>query len=96
MTAGFLLFLYVIPEEIPVMTIPAYLKGLAIFVTIIGFIIVVELAVNAAKQVKRIPNQYMLRLSAILVFFGLIVHRGIPQMSLITGQKFATQSVDQN
>nr|YP_010700826.1 NADH dehydrogenase subunit 5 [Thalassoma jansenii]WCI20728.1 NADH dehydrogenase subunit 5 [Thalassoma jansenii] len=96
MTAGFLLFLYILPEKTPVMTMPAYLKGLAMFVTIIGFMIVVELAVNAAKQVKRIPNQFMLRLSAMLVFFGMIVHRGIPQMSLMAGQKFAAQSVDQN
>ena len=78
------------------MTIPNYLKGAAIFVTIIGFVIVVELAINAAKHVKRIPNPYIIRLSAILVFFGTIVHRGIPQMSLLAGQKFATQSVDQN
>nr|WNH20058.1 NADH dehydrogenase subunit 5 [Thalassoma trilobatum]WNH20903.1 NADH dehydrogenase subunit 5 [Thalassoma purpureum] len=96
MTSGFLLFLYILPEETPIMTMPGYLKGLAILVTIIGFAIVVELATNAAKHVKRIPNQFVVRLSTMLVFFGMIVHRGIPQMSLLAGQKFATQSLDQN
>nr|WNH20110.1 NADH dehydrogenase subunit 5 [Thalassoma ballieui] len=96
MTAGFLLFLYILPEKTPIMTMPGPIKLLAIIVTFTGFVITAELAEAAAKHVKRTPNQYLVRLSAMLVFFGMIFHRGIPKMTLTTGQKFATQTIDQN
>nr|WNH20682.1 NADH dehydrogenase subunit 5 [Pseudojuloides cerasinus] len=94
-TAGFLLTLNVVPAKTPIMTMAPPLKMAAIAVTIIGFYISLELALLASKQVKRTPNLKAHRFSNMLGYFPMVMHRAVPKMSLLMGQKLASQAVDQ-
>nr|YP_002213563.1 NADH dehydrogenase subunit 5 [Halichoeres tenuispinis]ABS87655.1 NADH dehydrogenase subunit 5 [Halichoeres tenuispinis] len=94
-SAGFLLTLYLLPGKTPLMTMHPLLKMAAIIVTLIGLFVAIELASIVAEHFKATPNPTPHRFSNMLGFFPMLVHRGVPKMSLMMGQKLASQTVDQ-
>nr|YP_010157223.1 NADH dehydrogenase subunit 5 [Hemigymnus melapterus]QRG01358.1 NADH dehydrogenase subunit 5 [Hemigymnus melapterus] len=93
--AGFLLSLHILPPKTPVMTMSFTLKMAAIAVTVIGFLLALELAYLASKQHKPTPQLTPHRFSNMLGYFPTIIHRSVPKMSMHMGQKVASQAVDQ-
>nr|YP_009484702.1 NADH dehydrogenase subunit 5 [Halichoeres hartzfeldii]ARN59069.1 NADH dehydrogenase subunit 5 [Halichoeres hartzfeldii] len=94
--AGFLLTSYILPGKAPVMTMSPLLKLAALVVTAIGLLIALELAKQASRPQKDIPHIPTHRFSAMLGYFAALVHRSVPKMSLMMGQKLANQAIDQN
>nr|YP_009178148.1 NADH dehydrogenase subunit 5 [Macropharyngodon negrosensis]AJW75439.1 NADH dehydrogenase subunit 5 [Macropharyngodon negrosensis] len=93
--SGLLLTSYILPEKTPLMTMHPILKMAAIIVTLFGLFIAIELASIVAKQFKATPYSTPHRFSNMLGFFPMVVHRGVPKMSMTMGQKLAGQVVDQ-
>nr|YP_009453627.1 NADH dehydrogenase subunit 5 [Parexocoetus brachypterus]ARX78515.1 NADH dehydrogenase subunit 5 [Parexocoetus brachypterus] len=93
--AGLLITSNILPLKTPVMTMHPALKLAAILVTIIGVLTALELASLTTKQFKTLPTTNLHHFSNMLGFFPAIVHRLAPKLSLILGQKVATQVIDQ-
>nr|WNH21722.1 NADH dehydrogenase subunit 5 [Doratonotus megalepis] len=93
--AGLLLTSNILPLKTPVMTMPAPLKLAALAVTIAGLLTALELASLTSKQFKPTPYKAPHHFSNMLGFFPTIVHRLIPKLGLVLGQKLAGQMVDQ-
>nr|YP_009178057.1 NADH dehydrogenase subunit 5 [Umbra limi]AJW75348.1 NADH dehydrogenase subunit 5 [Umbra limi] len=93
--AGFLITSYVLPTKTPIMTMPLTLKLSALLVSGLGLLLALELASLTSKQFKITPNIPLHNFSNMLGFFPSLVHRSAPKLSLIFGQKIASQMVDQ-
>nr|YP_008592616.1 NADH dehydrogenase subunit 5 [Umbra pygmaea]BAN81632.1 NADH dehydrogenase subunit 5 [Umbra pygmaea] len=93
--AGFLITSYVLPTKTPIMTMPLALKLSALLVSGLGLLLALELASLTSKQFKITPNIPLHNFSNMLGFFPSLVHRSAPKLSLIFGQKIASQMVDQ-
>uniref|UniRef100_UPI0030FE8898 NADH dehydrogenase subunit 5 n=1 Tax=Scorpaena brasiliensis TaxID=274699 RepID=UPI0030FE8898 len=93
--AGLLITSNVLPLKTPVMSMPIMLKLSALAVTIVGVLMALELATLTNKQFKVNPNLLTHHFSNMLGFFPNIIHRVMPKLNLILGQKLATQLVDQ-
>nr|YP_009672851.1 NADH dehydrogenase subunit 5 [Craterocephalus stramineus]QDE53159.1 NADH dehydrogenase subunit 5 [Craterocephalus stramineus] len=93
--AGLLITSNILPFKTPVMTMPLLLKTAALFVTISGLLIAMELASLTSKQLKVTPNLSLHHFSNMLGFFPMIIHRLPPQLGLLLGQTVASQMVDQ-
>nr|QWE36549.1 NADH dehydrogenase subunit 5 [Umbra pygmaea] len=93
--AGFLITSYVLPAKTPIMTMPLTLKLSALLVSGLGLLLALELASLTSKQFKITPNIPLHNFSNMLGFFPSLVHRSAPKLSLIFGQKIASQMVDQ-
>nr|WNH19641.1 NADH dehydrogenase subunit 5 [Exocoetus volitans] len=93
--AGLLITSNILPLKTPVMTMHPTLKMAAILVTIIGVLTALELASLTTKQFKTLPNLNLHHFSNMLGFFPAVVHRMMPKLNLILGQKIAAQMVDQ-
>nr|NP_795739.1 NADH dehydrogenase subunit 5 [Lipolagus ochotensis]BAC58144.1 NADH dehydrogenase subunit 5 [Lipolagus ochotensis] len=93
--AGLLITSNFLPSKTPIMTMPSSLKLAALFVTILGLLIALELASLTNKQLKTTPNLPAHHFSNMLGFFPAIIHRITPKLNLILGQTIATQLVDQ-
>nr|WNH23867.1 NADH dehydrogenase subunit 5 [Scorpaenopsis cacopsis] len=93
--AGFLITSNMLPVKTPVMSMPLLMKLAALGVTISGLLIALELATLTSKQLKTTPNMPSHHFSNMLGFFPTIIHRTMPKMNLILGQKLASQLVDQ-
>lgn len=76
-------------------TIPMYLKVTALVITVLGFLIALQLVSLANKQFKPAPKPSPHHFSNMLGFFPPIVHRLAPKLVLILGQFLASQTVDQ-
>nr|BBD13975.1 NADH dehydrogenase subunit 5 [Stethojulis strigiventer] len=94
-TAGFLISIYFYSPKTAIMTMPWALKVSAIGLTILGFYFAIDTAATAAKHLKTLPNKMTHHFSNMLGFFPTVVHRSVPKMSLMMGQKLASQSIDQ-
>nr|YP_001218740.1 NADH dehydrogenase subunit 5 [Parajulis poecilepterus]ABP03892.1 NADH dehydrogenase subunit 5 [Parajulis poecilepterus] len=94
-SAGLLLSSYILPSKVPVLTMSFSLKMGAIAVTLLGFFIALELAHLSSKQMKPSPYLSSHRFSNMLGYFPTLIHRAVPKMSLVMGQKLASQMVDQ-
>lgn len=92
--AGFFLSNNITPSTIPQMTIPPYLKLTALLVTLIGFILALELSILTLNLKYKYPSN-QLKFSAQFGYFPSIIHRVHPIISLIAGQKSATILLDQ-
>nr|YP_009019242.1 NADH dehydrogenase subunit 5 [Trinectes maculatus]AFC88465.1 NADH dehydrogenase subunit 5 [Trinectes maculatus] len=92
--AGLVIICNITPLKTPVMSMPPLLKLAALLVSILGLLIAIELATLTSKQVKTTPKSTPHRFSNMLGFFPMIVHRLLPKLTLTTGQKIATQTVD--
>nr|QJF46870.1 NADH dehydrogenase subunit 5 [Tadarida latouchei] len=91
--AGFLLTNNINPMTLPQMTMPSYLKLTALFVTITGFIMAMELNTTTCN-LKHSPPTIMFKFSNSLGYFPTIMHRIQPLTSLFTSQKYASMLLD--
>nr|YP_009685943.1 NADH dehydrogenase subunit 5 [Scriptaphyosemion cauveti]QDW10564.1 NADH dehydrogenase subunit 5 [Scriptaphyosemion cauveti] len=92
--AGLLIALHMAPINTPVMSMPFMLKIAALFVTITGFLMALELASLTTKQFKIKPTSGYHHFSNLLGYFPSTVHRLAPKINLYLGQTIATQTVD--
>nr|QLD22434.1 NADH dehydrogenase subunit 5 [Hadrosciurus spadiceus] len=92
--AGFLLSHNIPPMNTPLLTMPLYLKTTALFVTIMGFIIAMEL--NQLTTNLKL-NYYSLtpKFSTLLGYFPITLHRSYPYSDLLMSQKLASTLLDQ-
>nr|YP_009112262.1 NADH dehydrogenase subunit 5 [Saurida wanieso]AIY61234.1 NADH dehydrogenase subunit 5 [Saurida wanieso] len=93
--AGLIITLNLTPNKTPIMTMAPPLKLAALIVTIIGFLMALELATLTSKQFKPIPRLSPHNFSNMLGYFPNIVHRTLPKTFMVLGQSIATQMIDQ-
>nr|ARO74677.1 NADH dehydrogenase subunit 5 [Cynogale bennetti] len=91
--AGYLISYNIPPTITPQMTMPHYLKLTALFVTIMGFILALELNL-VTKNLKFNYPLNAFKFSNLLGYFPTIMHRFPPMMGLITSQKSASMLLD--
>nr|YP_009368124.1 NADH dehydrogenase subunit 5 [Lepilemur otto]ADP68177.1 NADH dehydrogenase subunit 5 [Lepilemur otto] len=91
--AGFLLSNNVLPLTIPQLTMPTHLKMMALIVTILGFILAMELNLMT-NNLKLKPSSKTLKFSNMLGFFPTITHRSTPLHNLTMGQNTASLLLD--
>nr|YP_010574469.1 NADH dehydrogenase subunit 5 [Chaetodipus penicillatus]UZH94563.1 NADH dehydrogenase subunit 5 [Chaetodipus penicillatus] len=91
--AGFLLSSFINPTYIQTMTMPLYIKFTALAITLLGFLIAMELNVMASYT-KIYPKSYSFNFSNLLGFFPIITHRLIPTFNLQFSQNFASRLLD--
>nr|WNH19836.1 NADH dehydrogenase subunit 5 [Stomias danae] len=92
--AGLIITSNLLPLKTPVMTMPPVLKLSALFVSILGLLIALELASLTNKQHKVTPNLAPHNFSNMLGFFPAVIHRLAPKLNLALGQAIATQTLD--
>lgn len=91
--AGFLISNLITPNNIPQMTMPLYMKITALFVTILGFSIAIELnQLSLHLKIKTQSNSF--NFSNILGFFPATIHRLLPYINLSASQNVATLLLD--
>nr|CAQ68414.1 NADH dehydrogenase subunit 5 [Ursus thibetanus] len=91
--AGYLIFHNITPTTIPQMTMPYYLKTTALAVTMLGFILALELNTTMQSLKFNYP-QNVFKFSNQLGYFPIIIHRFLPTMSLSMSQKMASMLLD--
>nr|YP_009466910.1 NADH dehydrogenase subunit 5 [Hsunycteris thomasi]AOS49691.1 NADH dehydrogenase subunit 5 [Hsunycteris thomasi] len=91
--AGFLISNIIPPMNVPPMTMPSYLKLTALTVTLIGFILALELNLAALNLKFKTPSN-MFKFSNLLGYFPTIMHRLPPMTSLTASQKTASLLMD--
>nr|QLD21771.1 NADH dehydrogenase subunit 5 [Guerlinguetus brasiliensis] len=92
--AGFLLSHNIPPMNTPLLTMPLYLKITALFVTIMGFIIAMELN-QLTINLKLNYYSHTPKFSTLLGYFPITMHRLYPYYDLFISQKLATTLLDQ-
>nr|YP_009536166.1 NADH dehydrogenase subunit 5 [Carinotetraodon travancoricus]AYM35197.1 NADH dehydrogenase subunit 5 [Carinotetraodon travancoricus] len=92
--AGLLITSNILPMKTPIMSMPFTLKLAALIVTLLGFLIALELASLTTKQVNTAPRPSLHHFSNMLGYFPNIIHRLSPKMSLVLGQTIASQTID--
>nr|YP_009355838.1 NADH dehydrogenase subunit 5 [Macropodus chinensis]BAX09212.1 NADH dehydrogenase subunit 5 [Macropodus chinensis] len=92
--AGLLITSHMTPLKTPILSMPLPIKLAALLVTIFGLMIALDLASLTTKQFKLKPNHTLHHFSNMLGFFPTIIHRLMPKMNLILGQKIASQTID--
>nr|YP_009040471.1 NADH dehydrogenase subunit 5 [Samariscus latus]AGZ03601.1 NADH dehydrogenase subunit 5 [Samariscus latus] len=93
--AGFLITSNLTPLKTPVMTMHPALKLSAIIVTLLGLLTAFELSTMTKNQMKIFPSTPAHHFSNMLGYFQTIMHRVMPQLTLLLGQKVANQTIDQ-
>nr|ATO90501.1 NADH dehydrogenase subunit 5 [Myotis septentrionalis] len=91
--AGFFISNNITPSTVPQMTMPLYLKLTALFVTLTGFIVALELNYMTQNLKHKYPST-MFKFSTMLGYFPITMHRLNPLTSLIMSQKSATMLLD--
>nr|YP_009589345.1 NADH dehydrogenase subunit 5 [Myotis frater]QBL75918.1 NADH dehydrogenase subunit 5 [Myotis frater] len=91
--AGFFISNNINPSTVPQMTMPLYLKMMALFVTLMGFAIALELS-HMTQNLKFKHPSTTFKFSTMLGYFPLTMHRLNPLMSLAMSQKSATMLLD--
>nr|YP_009368189.1 NADH dehydrogenase subunit 5 [Lepilemur grewcockorum]ADP68281.1 NADH dehydrogenase subunit 5 [Lepilemur grewcockorum] len=91
--AGFLLSNNVLPLTTPQLTMPTHLKMMALIVTILGFILAMELNLMT-NNLKLKASSKTLKFSNMLGFFPTITHRSTPLHNLIMSQNPASLLLD--
>nr|YP_010455449.1 NADH dehydrogenase subunit 5 [Anoura geoffroyi]UUA63080.1 NADH dehydrogenase subunit 5 [Anoura geoffroyi] len=91
--AGFLISKNIPPVTIPPMTMPTYMKLTALAVTLMGFILALELN-TATLNLKFNPPSNTFKFSNLLGYFPTIMHRLTPTMNLLASQKSASMLLD--
>nr|YP_010873288.1 NADH dehydrogenase subunit 5 [Pama pama]WGV34508.1 NADH dehydrogenase subunit 5 [Pama pama] len=92
--AGLLITSNMSPMKTPIMTMPLPLKLAALTITIVGFLLALELASLTNKQFKPTPKLTIHHFSNMLGFFPTIIHRTLPKLNLTLGQTIASQMID--
>nr|YP_004123198.1 NADH dehydrogenase subunit 5 [Rattus leucopus]ADD46488.1 NADH dehydrogenase subunit 5 [Rattus leucopus] len=94
-TAGFLISLNIPPTNIQILTMPWHLKMTALFITILGFTIALELnnlTLNLSSTTTKTTRPSLFSTS--LGYFPSIVHRAIPQKTLDSSYKMSLNLLD--
>nr|YP_007625325.1 NADH dehydrogenase subunit 5 [Martes foina]ADG22726.1 NADH dehydrogenase subunit 5 [Martes foina] len=91
--AGFLISYNITPTTTPQMTMPHYLKTMALIVTILGFILALELNLMMQSLKFKHPSD-LFKFSNMLGYFPTIIHRLMPKMNLLMSQKSASTLLD--
>nr|YP_007626469.1 NADH dehydrogenase subunit 5 [Oreotragus oreotragus]AEP21855.1 NADH dehydrogenase subunit 5 [Oreotragus oreotragus] len=91
--AGFIISNNIPPTMIPQMTMPYYLKMMALMVTILGFILALEIS-NMTYYLKFNYPSNTFKFSNLLGYYPTIMHRMTPYMSLTMSQKSASSLLD--
>nr|YP_009911523.1 NADH dehydrogenase subunit 5 [Glaucomys volans]QLD22148.1 NADH dehydrogenase subunit 5 [Glaucomys volans] len=91
--AGFILSYNIPPMNIPLMTMPIYLKMTALLITIMGFMIAMELN-NLTLNLKTTFYSNSSKFSNMLGYFPTTMHRIHPHLSLKISQKTASTLLD--
>nr|YP_007626599.1 NADH dehydrogenase subunit 5 [Raphicerus campestris]AEP22089.1 NADH dehydrogenase subunit 5 [Raphicerus campestris] len=91
--AGFIISNNIPPMTVPQMTMPHYLKAMAMAVTILGFILALEIS-NMTYYLKFSYASKMFKFSNMLGYYPTIMHRLAPYMNLTMSQKSASSLLD--
>nr|AFN06211.1 NADH dehydrogenase subunit 5 [Ovis ammon hodgsoni] len=91
--AGFIISNNIPPMTIPQMTMPHYLKMTALTVTILGFILALEIS-NTTHYLKLNYPSNTFKFSNLLGYYPTIMHRLTPYMNLTMSQKSASSLLD--
>nr|YP_007625273.1 NADH dehydrogenase subunit 5 [Mustela nivalis]ADG22648.1 NADH dehydrogenase subunit 5 [Mustela nivalis] len=91
--AGFLISHNLTPTTTPQMTMPHYLKMMALAVTILGFILALELNLTTQSLKFKYPSD-LFKFSNMLGYFPTIIHRLMPKTNLLMSQKSASTLLD--
>nr|AEP22141.1 NADH dehydrogenase subunit 5 [Rucervus eldii] len=91
--AGFIISNNIPPMTTPQLTMPYYLKTMALTVTILGFILALEIS-NMTKNLKFNYSTNIFKFSNMLGYFPTIMHRLAPYMNLTMSQKSASSLLD--
>nr|UUJ37266.1 NADH dehydrogenase subunit 5 [Sciurus anomalus] len=92
--AGFLLSYNIPPTNIPMLTMPLYLKTTALFITIMGFMIAMELN-QLTLNLKLNFYSHTSKFSTLLGYYPNTMHRLCPHLDLSISQKLASSLLDQ-
>nr|QSJ55256.1 NADH dehydrogenase subunit 5 [Rucervus eldii]QSJ55269.1 NADH dehydrogenase subunit 5 [Rucervus eldii]QSJ55282.1 NADH dehydrogenase subunit 5 [Rucervus eldii]WKK50296.1 NADH dehydrogenase subunit 5 [Rucervus eldii thamin] len=91
--AGFIISNNIPPMTTPQLTMPYYLKTMALTVTILGFILALEIS-NMTQNLKFNYSTNIFKFSNMLGYFPTIMHRLTPYMNLTMSQKSASSLLD--
>nr|YP_009180071.1 NADH dehydrogenase subunit 5 [Lycaon pictus]ALL55159.1 NADH dehydrogenase subunit 5 [Lycaon pictus] len=91
--AGYIISHSITPTTTPQMTMPHYLKMMALTVTLLGFILALELNLTMQGLKFNYPSNYF-KFSNLLGYFPIIMHRLMPKTSLNISQKSASMLLD--
>nr|AAQ95146.1 NADH dehydrogenase subunit 5 [Ommatophoca rossii] len=91
--AGYLISHNITPTTIPQMTMPHYLKLTALTVTLLGFILALELNLTSQSLKLKYPSN-LFKFSNLLGYFPTIIHRYVPKTNLLASQKLASTLLD--
>nr|AYM32528.1 NADH dehydrogenase subunit 5 [Procapra przewalskii] len=91
--AGFIISNNIPPMTVPQMTMPYYLKMMAMAVTILGFILALEIS-NITYNLKFTYPSNIFKFSNLLGYYPTIIHRLAPYMNLTMSQKSASSLLD--
>nr|YP_010925024.1 NADH dehydrogenase subunit 5 [Raphicerus melanotis]WKD79703.1 NADH dehydrogenase subunit 5 [Raphicerus melanotis] len=91
--AGFIISNSIPPMTVPQMTMPHYLKMMAMAVTILGFILALEIS-NTTYYLKPSYASKMFKFSNMLGYYPTIMHRLTPYVNLMMSQKSASSLLD--
>nr|UXB55319.1 NADH dehydrogenase subunit 5 [Zalophus japonicus] len=91
--AGYLMTLNIPPTTIPQLTMPHHLKLTALTVTLLGFVLALELN-TTSLNLKFKHASGLSKFSNLLGYFPTIIHRLVPTMNLAASQKLASTLMD--
>nr|YP_009538452.1 NADH dehydrogenase subunit 5 [Cervus elaphus kansuensis]AYU74278.1 NADH dehydrogenase subunit 5 [Cervus elaphus kansuensis] len=91
--AGFIISNNIPPTTVPQLTMPYYLKMMALTVTILGFILALEIS-NMTQNLKFNYSTNIFKFSNMLGYFPTIMHRLTPYVNLTMSQKSASSLLD--
>nr|AEP21036.1 NADH dehydrogenase subunit 5 [Cephalophorus callipygus] len=91
--AGFIISNNIPPMTTPQMTMPYYLKMTALAVTILGFILALEIS-NMTHNLKFNYPSNTFKFSNLLGYYPMIMHRLTPYLNLTMSQKSASSLLD--
>nr|YP_009509537.1 NADH dehydrogenase subunit 5 [Rhizomys sumatrensis]ATX68221.1 NADH dehydrogenase subunit 5 [Rhizomys sumatrensis] len=91
--AGFLFSISIPPMNNPIMTMPLYIKLTALTITLLGFLIAMELYNFSFYLSSKKPNSIH-NFTSLLGYFPSIIHRSMPLMNLKMSQNIATNTLD--
>jgi len=91
--AGFIISNNIPPTTVPQITIPHYLKIIALTVIILGFILALEIS-NITQTLKFHHPSNAFKFSNLLGYFPTIIHRLTPYINLTMSQKSAFSLLD--
>nr|YP_009115252.1 NADH dehydrogenase subunit 5 [Rhizomys sinensis]AJA05062.1 NADH dehydrogenase subunit 5 [Rhizomys sinensis] len=91
--AGFLFSISIPPMNNPIMTMPLYIKLTALIITLLGFLIAMELYNFSLFLLPKQPTPIH-NFTSLLGFFPSIFHRLMPSLNLKMSQNIATNTLD--